>query len=229
MSASYTRVLSPSLAQRSALRLHARQLLQAAPELRLRPESDHPRPDLTGSGPWRTADCQHHRASADSSISRDPETGSAATKSSTRSAGCARRHTIKAGFDFQRASSFNFQNPPPIRGTFNFDGRYSGHPFADFLLGVTSGTGRVSKNVEAEPANSRYAWFVQDDWNALPNLTLNLGLRYEYEGLFKNSRGDMANFYPDLGKVVVLQGTADPRLMSVLPIVEGSSVESRRE
>ena len=134
-------------------------------------------------------------------------------------------HTIKAGFDFQRASSFNFQNPPPIRGTFNFDGRYTGHPFADFLLGVSSGTGRVSKNVEAEPANSRYAWFVQDDWNALPNLTLNLGLRYEYEGLFKNSRGDMANFYPDLGKVVVLQGTADPRLMAVLPIVEGASVD----
>ena len=133
-------------------------------------------------------------------------------------------HTVKAGFDFQRASSFNFQNPPPIRGTFNFDGRYSGHPFADFLLGVSSGTSRVSKNVEAEPANSRYAWFVQDDWNALPNLTLNVGLRYEYEGLFKNSRGDMANFYPDLGKVVVLQGAADPRLMAVLPIVEGSTV-----
>jgi hypothetical protein len=133
-------------------------------------------------------------------------------------------HTLKAGFEFQRASSFNFQNPPPIRGTFNFDGRYAGHPFADFLLGVSSGTGRVSKNVEAEPANSRYATFVQDDWNALPNLTLNLGLRYEYAGLFKNSRGDMANFYPDLGQVVVLQGTPDPRLTAVLPIVEGSSV-----
>ncbi|MEX2264284.1 MAG: TonB-dependent receptor [Bryobacteraceae bacterium] len=135
-----------------------------------------------------------------------------------------RAHTIKAGFDFQRASSFNFQNPPPIRGTFNFDGRYSGHPFADFMLGVSSGTGRVSKNVEAEPANSRYAWFVQDDWNALPNLTLNLGIRYEYEGLFKNSRGDMANFYPDLGKVVLLQGAGDPRLSAILPVVDGESV-----
>jgi hypothetical protein len=133
-------------------------------------------------------------------------------------------HTVKAGFDFQRASSFNFQNPPPIRGTFNFDGRYTGHPYADFLLGVSSGTGRVSKNVEAEPANSRYAGFIQDDWNALPNLTLNLGVRYEYEGLFRNSRGDMANFYPDLGQVVILQGTPDPRLTAVLPIVDGASV-----
>ncbi|MCI0626618.1 MAG: TonB-dependent receptor [Acidobacteria bacterium] len=135
-----------------------------------------------------------------------------------------RAHTIKAGFDFQRASSFNFQNPPPIRGTFNFDGRYSGHPFADFLLGTTSATGRVSKNVEAEPQNSRYAAFVQDDWNATPNLTLNLGLRYEYAGLFVNGRGDMANFYPNLGKVVVLRGTGEPRLLATLPIVDGQSV-----
>ncbi|MGH9674278.1 MAG: TonB-dependent receptor domain-containing protein [Bryobacteraceae bacterium] len=135
-----------------------------------------------------------------------------------------RAHTIKAGFDFQRASSFNFQNPPPIRGTFSFDGRYAGHPFADFLLGTASSTGRVSKNVEAEPQNSRYATFVQDDWNVLPNLTLNLGLRYEYEGLFRNGRGDMANFYPDLGKVVLLSGVGEPRLLATLPIVDGSSV-----
>lgn len=135
-----------------------------------------------------------------------------------------RAHTIKAGFDFQRASSRNFQNPPPIRGTFSFDGRYTGHPFADFLLGYASSTGRVSKNVEAEPQNSRYAAFVQDDWNVTPRLTLNLGLRYEYSGLFVNGSGDLANFYPDLGKVVVLSGVGDPRLLSALPIVDGESV-----
>jgi TonB dependent receptor len=135
-----------------------------------------------------------------------------------------RAHTIKAGFDFQRASSRNFQNPPPIRGTFTFDGRYTGHAFADFLLGYASATGRVSKNVEAEPQNSRYAAFFQDDWNITPRLTLNLGLRYEYAGLFMNGSGDLANFYPDLGKIVLLSGTGDPRLLSTLPIVDGESV-----
>ncbi len=135
-----------------------------------------------------------------------------------------RSHTVKAGFDFQRASSLNFQNPPPIRGSFNFDGRYAGHPFADFMLGNPSLTGRVSKNVEAEPQNSRYAGFIQDDWNIMPRLTLNIGLRYEYEGLFVNGRGDMANFYPELGKVVLLRGTAEPRLLATLPIIDGQSV-----
>lgn len=136
-----------------------------------------------------------------------------------------RAHTIKAGVEFQRASSFNFQNPPPPRGSFSFDGRYSGHAFADFLLGAASASSRVSKNVEAEPQNSRYAVFVQDDWNVMPRLTLNLGLRYEYANLFENGRGDLSNFYPDLGKVVLLEGTAESRLMDALPIVDGKTLD----
>lgn len=131
------------------------------------------------------------------------------------------KHTVKAGFEFQRASSRNWQNPPPYRGQFNFDGRYSGHAFADFLLGAPSLTGRVSKNVLAEPLNSRYAAFLQDDWNLSRKLTLNLGLRYEYAGLFTNGQGDMSNFYPDLGKLVVIDGTPDARLMAALPVVMG--------
>ena len=46
--------------------------------------------------------------------------------------------------EFQHVSSFNFQNPAPARGQFNLDGRYAGQPFADFLLGASSGTTRVS-------------------------------------------------------------------------------------
>jgi len=134
------------------------------------------------------------------------------------------RHAVKAGVEWQRASAFNFQNPPPFRGGFTFDGRFTGHPFADFLLGALAATGRVSRNVEAEPVNDRYAAYVQDDWVATPRLTLNLGLRYEYASPFKNARHDLANFYPELGQVVVLDGQGDPRLMAVLPIVEGARV-----
>jgi outer membrane receptor protein involved in Fe transport len=135
-----------------------------------------------------------------------------------------RQHTIKAGFEFARASAFNFQNPPPYRGQFDFDGRYTGHPFADFLFGWPSATGRVSKNVEAEPLNNRWAAYIQDDWLVLPKLTLNLGLRYEYASPLRNARGDMSNFYPELNQIVVLSGTPDPRLMEMLPVVLGSEV-----
>ena len=90
-------------------------------------------------------------------------------------------------------------------------------------MGYPSQTQRVTKNLEVEPVNSRYAWFVQDDFNVNSHLTLNLGLRYEYAALFQNSHGDLANFYPNLGKVVLIQGTADPHFAS-LPIVNGKEV-----
>ena len=139
------------------------------------------------------------------------------------------KHTLKTGLEFQRASAFNFQNPAPVRGSFQFDGRYSGHSFADFLLGGIAGTSRVSKNVEAEPVNNRYAAYLQDDWTATSNLTLNLGVRYEYAGPIQNARGDMANFSPETGKVIVIDGTPDPRLLSVLPIVLGSEAGITRD
>lgn len=133
------------------------------------------------------------------------------------------RHNVKAGAEFQRVSSFNFQNPLPARGQFNFDGRYTGNAFADFLLDYPSQTQRITKNLEVEPVNNRYAWFVQDDFNINSHLTLNLGLRYEYAAPFQNSHGDLSNFYPNLGKIVLIQGTADPHFAS-LPVVNGKDV-----
>ena len=98
-----------------------------------------------------------------------------------------------------------------------------GSPICGFSARGPSGTTRVTKNLEVEPQNSRYGAFVQDDWNVGSKLTMNLGVRWEMEGLFDNGRGDLANFYPELGKVVLLRGDRDPRFAS-LPIVAGSEV-----
>lgn len=130
------------------------------------------------------------------------------------------RHSLKAGVEWQHVRGSNFQNGSPVRGSFNFDGRYAGHPFADFLIGAMASSGRASKNPDRRPINQRWGGFLQDDWNLARNLTINIGLRYEYAGLFSNQNGDLSNFDPATGKIILFGGTPNPRLMATLPVVE---------
>jgi hypothetical protein len=177
-------------------------------------------PPVEGLGGLPTVNINGYRGFSDQPGSGDRQRSYEGAESFSWTPG---RHSIKAGAEFQRVSAFNFQNPAPARGQFNFDGRYTGNSFADFLLGYPSQTQRVTKNLEVEPVNSRYAAFVQDDFNVNTHLTLNMGVRYEYEPPFQNSQGDLANFYPNLGKIVLIQGQANPAFAG-LPIVNGSDV-----
>jgi hypothetical protein len=55
-----------------------------------------------------------------------------------------------------------------------------GQDFAAFLLGLPS-SGSFDLNAENTVVSKYYSFFVQDDWRAKPNLTLNFGLRFEHE------------------------------------------------
>ena len=77
---------------------------------------------------------------------------------------------------------FNPVNPNAARGAFTYNGQWTGNAFADFLLGYPSsaqvGIGRADEH-------GRSTWlhiYVQDDWKARANLTINYGLRYEING-----------------------------------------------
>ncbi len=102
-------------------------------------------------------------------------------------------HSMKIGFD-GNFTRYNVQNPGSGYGTIGFDRHFtqqnyttgtaaSGDAIADELLGAFS---NVSYNISASYALQQIylAPFIQDDWRATPKLTLNLGLRYDYESPF---------------------------------------------
>jgi hypothetical protein len=89
------------------------------------------------------------------------------------------KHSLKFGADFRRQQRNFFQQTAPS-GLLTFGGNYTGYGLADTLLGIPISTLQDHLFGIVDP--TRY-WdlseFVQDDIRVTPNLTLNLGLRYE--------------------------------------------------
>lgn len=177
---------------------------------------------VDGLGGLPTVNILGFRGFSDAPGSGDRQATYELANTATYTAG---KHTMKFGFEFLRVSSFNRQNTPPFRGRFDFDGRYAGHPFADYLLGAMSLSQRNTRNALNEPLNNRYFAFAQDDWQVTAKLTLNLGVRWEYQAPFTNAQGDLSNWYPDTNRVAVIQGlsNAEQRLLR-LPVVDGSTI-----
>jgi hypothetical protein len=87
-------------------------------------------------------------------------------------------HTLKFGVQFHD-DQVNERPNATFNGTFNIDGTETGSPFADFLIGVPSNYTQSS----GQPfyLRNRYTGlFVEDSWRFRSNLTLNLGLRWDY-------------------------------------------------
>ena len=75
---------------------------------------------------------------------------------------------------------------------------------ADFLAGDASTSSIAVGNAERHVLVNSFALFGQDAWRATPNLTLTLGLRYEYAGPLHNGDNNLPVFIP--GRRLVVQG-----------------------
>lgn len=94
-------------------------------------------------------------------------------------------HSVKYGVDLLFDQIFNFF-PGLFSGSYSFNGGYN--QLRDYLNGSAvpssyrqSFAGPGTTGAETHPDNKEYGFFVQDDWHVSPKLTLNLGLRYDYQ------------------------------------------------
>jgi outer membrane receptor protein involved in Fe transport len=99
------------------------------------------------------------------------------------------KHTAKFGLEYNKVSDFE-NNLYNGNGSFSYDWTYN---FIADYLNVTTGLGgpnyiptyytfsQAFGSPKGEIATREYAGYATDDWRILPNLTLTLGVRYEYE------------------------------------------------
>jgi len=114
------------------------------------------------------------------------------------------KHNWRFGGDYRRILQ-SFRSAKNSNGSFVFTGFATGdytsgslapdtgYDFADFLIGMPQQTSlQTGTNSYDFRANS-YDLYVQDDWRIRSNLTLLLGVRYEYNGPYTEAQDRIVN------------------------------------
>lgn len=101
-------------------------------------------------------------------------------------------HNITFGGDFRR-QQFNYLSQQNPRGTFDFTGAATGSDFADFLLGAPDASSIAFGNADKYFRDSIYDGYINDDWRVSPELTVNVGMRWEYAAPITELYGRLVN------------------------------------
>ncbi len=130
-------------------------------------------------------------------------------------------HTIKGGFQL-RKNQFNVFNPGgAYAGVYNFNGELSSqqrvggnpvHALADFLQGYVQSSNYDLPQPITGRRNVNTGTFIQDDWKVSRRLTLNLGVRHEYEGPMTMSNDIYSRVDTVTGRLLVANKNSDRAL-----------------
>jgi len=102
------------------------------------------------------------------------------------------RHAFGYGADFRR-QQFNLLRQADARGNFTFTGAASGNDFADFLLGIPAASSIAFGNADKYFRQSFVNSYFTDDYRVKASVTLNLGVRFEYESPITERYGRLVN------------------------------------
>jgi outer membrane receptor protein involved in Fe transport len=88
-------------------------------------------------------------------------------------------HSLKFGLEIRR-DRFNQVGNQNARGVLDFQTIATGYGFGDYMLGYVQRTQDAGGLAVSQFRTTSQAYYIDDTWKVRPNLTLSLGLRYEY-------------------------------------------------
>ncbi len=105
------------------------------------------------------------------------------------------KHTIKMGGEFNKSYQNYTSWGDVSSGNFVFDGVSTGVPYADFLLGDVYGW-YVYDYAETGARSKTGGAFFQDNYQVTPHLTVNAGIRYQFQGGWGEVQNRWGTFNP---------------------------------
>ena len=127
-------------------------------------------------------------------------------------------HSMKMGAEIRR-DHYNMIGTQEIRGTLTVSNPVTGYGIADYMLGILNQTRSAGALGIARYRATSQAYFFQDAWRFRSNVSLDLGLRYEYTPPWDDLQGQLMNMWlpkgfgtdPNAGKPCFVRiGTGDP-------------------
>jgi hypothetical protein len=105
------------------------------------------------------------------------------------------RHSLKTGGDFRRVQ-LNAVQGHFANGSFQFTQSPYNDAFANFLTGRPMNFTQAGGDFHRALRGIDYSLFVQDEWKAASRVTVNIGLRYEVNTPFRETRGKLSSYSP---------------------------------
>ena len=113
------------------------------------------------------------------------------------------KHSVQAGFEIRRPTDESNRVWSTNWGSQNFTGRFTGNPYADFLLGMPTSMGKSNLRPIIVRQAHLLGFFITDTFRALPNLTLSFGMRYDYSSPTTDELGLHYTYDPERNAIVV--------------------------